>query len=437
MLNVGLFNVMLLGLSFHFSSVGYITCFNSQKYVIDALRDEDPTYKANSYIGFCIVYGSFALSSIGASTFIKLVTPRGALMIGTLFNMFYIAQFLYPITWIFYFGNFLAGVSGGIIWTAQGNFLTRNSTSENIGRNSGILWALIQSGNITGNVYMIVTINNNDFNATDRKWLFGFLTSMLIMAFLTTLLFRKSIYNLEGSLSLKKRFVKGFKLSKTRDMLLLSVSFFYNGIELSFYSGVYSSAIGHNGGFESLRETTRVSISGILIGCGEAVAGMIFGILGKKTVIWGRYPIILTGCVIHIISYILICINFPNSITKGRTTNEYSIIKSNLPLAFICSFALGFADACYVTQIYGILGSVFASEGATTFAIYRLIQCFGSVVAFAYAPIGLYAILCILIVTNIISAVCFSIAELRPTYVPHVDDMKMESREKPKKTVNT
>lgn len=31
-----------------------------------------------------------------------------------------------------------------VIWTGQGNFLTINSDSETIGRNSGVFWALLQ-----------------------------------------------------------------------------------------------------------------------------------------------------------------------------------------------------------------------------------------------------------------------------------------------------
>ena len=47
--------------------------------------------------------------------------------------------------WALYSGSVLIGVGAAVIWTAQGNFLTLNSSSDTIGRNSGIFWALFQS----------------------------------------------------------------------------------------------------------------------------------------------------------------------------------------------------------------------------------------------------------------------------------------------------
>lgn len=78
-------------------------------------------------------------------------------------------MFIYPYTWSFYAASVLVGLGAAgtpklpfylvstlfsfvnrffvcvlVLWTAQGNVLTINSTDNTIGRNSGIFWALFQ-----------------------------------------------------------------------------------------------------------------------------------------------------------------------------------------------------------------------------------------------------------------------------------------------------
>lgn len=408
----------MLGVAFHFAAVAYITCFNAQKYVIDALKEEDPNYNVDANMGFCLTYAFFALANLGASTFINHFGPRTALIAGGFINIIYIAQFLYPMSFMFYIGNCISGITGALLWTAQGNFLTRNSRTETIGRNAGILWALIQSGSITGNIYMFFAVKTNEFTKRDRLLFFGFLTGMVTLAGIGMCLLKKAVYNLEPALRLRDKIRNDLKLCLKRDMILLMISFLYNGFELSFYVGVYSSALGHTDIMDEMKDTTKVALSGMLIGAGASISGIIFGILGKRTIKWGRYPIVITGCSINVINFLLISINIPDSATAVQT-NDTAIITSNLPLAFGCSFALGFADACLATQIYGILGSVFASAGPATHAIFRFVQSIGSMIAFGYAKYCLYGDIAVLIVLNIASTICFCIVELRPTFKIH------------------
>lgn len=57
----------------------------------------------------------------------------------------FIASFLYPLTWLLYLMSALLGIAAAVMWTAQGNYLTLNSTDETMARNSGLFWALFQS----------------------------------------------------------------------------------------------------------------------------------------------------------------------------------------------------------------------------------------------------------------------------------------------------
>lgn len=147
-------------------------------------------------------------------------------------------------------------------------------------------------------------------------------------------------------------FVKAIRLFFTRDMLLLCITFLYTGtvytardfanftnvsyhfkfhwhlslflhfgtvfffsfrigFELSFYSGVYSPSIGFT---LRLGESAKqlVGLSGICIGIGEISGGVLFGLLGSRTIKYGRDPIVIGGFIVHLLSFLLIYLNLPN-----------------------------------------------------------------------------------------------------------------------------
>lgn len=103
------------------------------------------------------------------------------------------------------------------------------------------------------------------------------------------------------------------------------------------------------------------------------LGGALFGILGSKTARWGRDPIVITGYLIHILSFFLIFLNLPNNAPFGETDDK-SYIEPSAYVAMLCSFLLGFGDACYNTQIYSTLGGTFAHDSTSAFAIFKFTQ---------------------------------------------------------------
>ena len=61
---------------------------------------------------------------------------------------------LYLKNTLLYVASGLLGIGAAIIWTAQGQFLTINSDSETIARNSGIFWSILQCSLILGNTFI-------------------------------------------------------------------------------------------------------------------------------------------------------------------------------------------------------------------------------------------------------------------------------------------
>ncbi len=96
-------------------------------------------------------------------------------------------------------------------------------------------------------------------------------------------------------------FKKSLQLFTKREMILLSFTFFYTGIELSFFSGVYSTSVGSTEQLGTIAKSL-VGLSGILVGAGEVIGGALFGLLGTRTVKNGNHPMNLS---IYIHSHIL------------------------------------------------------------------------------------------------------------------------------------
>ena len=156
-----------------------------------------------------------------------------------------------------------------------------------------------------------------------------------------------------ASQSPKEVFLGSLKLMLNPQMMLLAVTFAYTGLMLTFWSGVYGTSIGFTNKFENAK--SLVGLHGILVGAGEIVGGLAFGILGKHLARFGRhYPVIL-GFVVHMGAYVIAFVNLPAN-SPIEETNESAYIEPNPYLAIFGSFLLGLGDACYNTQIYSLIG---------------------------------------------------------------------------------
>lgn len=409
MFNRSLYNIILVSLGFLLNQSAFNSILNAQEYIMDEIKNYTDTYRASGYLGNCI---SFAVLAVGNCVVPPLVSFMGArltMFVGMFLYFLFVVQFLTYIDWLFYFGCVLSGFGGALMWIAQGDFITHNSTDQTINRNTGIFWAIFQLSAIFGNLYFLLVINNDVIGKESMDTMFITMSAAAGIAALIMLMLIREMY--KGTKQKAAESIERFiKLFFTRDMLLLSITFFYTGLEFSLDGGIYGNTMAFTKNFNT-KATTLIGIAGIIIGSGEVVGGILFGLFGYKTIRWGHYPIVIFGFVMHMIALTLITLNHPNAAVSSLTTDN-AIIESNVKLAYFTCFLLGFGDSCYITQIYCLLGSVYAEQSVAAFTIFNFVRSVASSLQFAITYLGLYRLMGIMYAVCIVGTISFCVVEI-------------------------
>ncbi|XP_075025999.1 UNC93-like protein MFSD11 isoform X2 [Calonectris borealis] len=398
-----LFNVIILGVSFMFIFTAFQTCGNIAQTVITNLNNTD--FHGSGYTSMSIIYGVFSASNLLSPSVVAIVGPQLSMVVSGIFYSLYIAVFIQPATWAFYTASVFIGIAAAVLWTAQGNCLTVNSDENTIGRNSGVFWALLQSSLFFGNLYIYFAWQGKTrISESDRRTVFIALTVISLVGTVLFFLIRKqedtkapeeedsADETLGDSSSAQNKmtravaaFKKSIKLSFTKEILLLSVTTAYTGLELTFFSGVYGTCIGAVNRFGS-EEKSLIGLSGIFIGVGEILGGGIFGLLSKNNR-FGRNPVVMLGIVVHFIAFYLIFFNMPNDapIAPMEGTDDVAYMMPSKEVAIFCSFLLGLGDSCFNTQLLSILGFLYSEDSAPAFAIFKFVQSICAAVAYFYS----------------------------------------------------
>ncbi|XP_060064212.1 UNC93-like protein MFSD11 [Ylistrum balloti] len=429
--DVRLVNIILVGFAFMFLFTAFQTAGMSETAVLKSAReDSNGTFTGDGSISLGVIYAVFAAANWIAPPIVSVVGPKYTMFLGAILYFLFILSFLKPMTWALYTGSVLVGLGAAILWTAQGNFLTINSDSNTVSRNSGIFWALLQCSLLIGNIYSYYVLKGREnIDSSERFQLFAGLSGAALVGVLLFLTLRnrrntdaENLINLnssgtqsEGPLSAVKR---SFHLMKSREMRLLSVAIAYTGVELTFFSGVYGFCISNNTHFGD-DSKGLIGISGIFIGVGEILGGAMFGLFGKRTNKYGRDPIVVLGYVLHMVCFFLIFINMPSDSTFNHTSSESAatyLSPSSKDVAILCSFLLGFGDSSFNTQIYSILGFMFPEDSSPAFALFKFVQSVTAAVSFYYSThLLLHWQLLILVILGTLGTWCFCLIEWSAT----------------------
>ncbi|XP_042360472.1 UNC93-like protein MFSD11 [Plectropomus leopardus] len=428
-----LLNIIILGFGFMFMFTAFQTCGNIEQTVIKSFNNTE--FHGSGYTSMAIIYGVFSASNLIAPSVVTVIGPQLSMFFSGLLYSGYIAMFIYPYTWSFYTASVLVGIAAAVLWTAQGNVLAINSTDTTIGRNSGIFWALLQFSLFFGNLYIYCAWHGHvHITEKDRKTVFISLTVISLVGCFLFFLIRKPDPEPAASADVQAEciessstasppqpslmsqaldaFVKAFKMFGTKEMLLLSFSTGYTGLELTFYSGVYGTCIGAMTRFGQDAKSL-IGISGICIGIGEILGGGVFGMLNKCSR-FGRNPVVLLGLITHYVAFYLIFLNIASDapIAPEAGTDLKAYITPSVGVALFCSFLLGLGDSCFNTQLLSIIGFTFHDNSAPAFATFKFIQSIMAALAFFYSNyLLLHWQLLILVVVGFLGTITFFWAE--------------------------
>ncbi|XP_037891708.1 UNC93-like protein MFSD11 [Glossina fuscipes] len=424
-MDVKFLNIFLVGFGFMLLFTAFQTLANIEKTILESLKKDDASFTGDGYVSLSIIYLTFSLFNWLAPSFIASTSPRVAMVVGSLIYIFFMTTFLYPMTGLLYTASALLGFGAATLWTGQGALLARCSDSSNISRNSGIFWALLQCNMFFGNLFVYFAFRNKAHIDENTRLMVVIVLSAVGFAGVLFLIAVRRVpdnsemgdtnANMSRSAWGNARYAlqSAGKLFITRDMMLLTLTFVYTGLELSFFSGIYGPSVGFT---EKIHETPKeyVGIIGICIGIGGVTAGTVFGILGSKTARFGRNPIVITAYVIHLVAFFLIYLNLPDNAPFKETEDVSYIDPPKIWLALLCALMLGLGDGSFNTQIYSMLAGVFVKQSAAAFAIFKFTQSVAAAIAFFYAyHLGLGVQLGILVIFATFGTITFCFVELK------------------------
>lgn len=424
-------NVLQLGIGFFF----VFLAFNSQGFieesVLDSFVPSGRVTKHSGYTSLCLIYAYFTVFNFVAPFLIKLLGTRCSLVFGGCCYVLFLAGFLFVHQWFLYISSILLGLGAAVIWTAQGKYLTLNSTEQSAGKHSSLFLALSQvclsCGGLLLLAVFLLTSSSENVNANNSNsyvmesafseftvWIlygsFAVIASVgvLVLAFLPA---AKQPEAAKDETTTNLAQIKSiFRTAATTKMAALSLSCVYTGIVLSFWSSIFPTSIINTMQFRrQFNPKVLIALNGIIKGFGQPLLSLCFRCfhLQRFRPSW----LVLCGLCIHFVAFALCFLNLPNFAPLGQTA-ESAVINSNVWIALCCGFLLSFGDACWNTQIFAFLITNYPNRSAEAFALFKFYQSLlTSLLFFLSGYLLLYWHLLILCIFAVAGFIGFVIAE--------------------------
>lgn len=361
-------------------------------------------------ISLGILYLSFTFFSMVASSVVRVLGSKNALVLGTTGYWLFIAANLMPTWYTMVPASLYMGFSASIIWVGQGTYLTSTARSHArdydlhegtvIGNFNGEFWGMFASHQFVGNLVSLALLRDGSGGGTSSNTtllFIVFLCSMTLGTILMCFLHKRDSREKEtpnSSLSLCSSVVSLSRsvIAPMFDvrMLLIIPLIAYSGLQQAFVWAEFTKDI----------VTPALGVSGVggamaVYGAFDAICSLAAGRLtsGLSSITF----IVSGGAFVQFIVLLWLLLKY--SLTSRVLGIVYPLIMAAL---------WGIGDGVFNTQLSALLAILFKNDTEGAFAQLKVWQSASIAVVFFLSPyISLHAMLVLMIV-----ALCVSFAGL-------------------------
>jgi len=354
--------IIFIGLQF----LGLFTSFNTT---------QNLQTTQNKTLGFwvlSVLYITFSLSNFIAPIFISKLGISKSLAIGASGYVLFIAANIQGIPVLLIIGAICNGFGAAVLWTSQGTYVTQWSRKEDLGKNSGIFFAIFQLNQLIGNLFTGIVYQNFKDIPNLKIYIYIAFTILAAVSSATFFFLKEPPKQFTSPKSTRAKLLETFSIFKEKYMILLIAVMIYSGLSQSFFFGVYTKILGEVG------QESLIGLVMSVFGITNAVCSYSFGKLGD---IIGWKPIIILGTITALICHIVLLL--------FKTTT--------IPIIYFYLLAacLGISDASFYVTLYATIGLYFHEKESAAFAGFRFLQSTSTAI---YFSVSAYVTLPIIIV---------------------------------------
>jgi len=339
---------LVIGLQF----LGLFTSFNTT---------QNLQTTQNKTLGFWvlgILYITFSISNFLAPAIISKIGISKSLVIGATGYIMFIAANINGFPVFLIIGAIFNGFGAAILWTSQGTYVTQWSRKEDLGRNSGIFFAIFQLNQLIGNLFTGIVYQQYKDVPNLKFYIYIGFTVLAALSSIT-FFFLKEPPQTTAPKPMKLLLLETFTIFTKKKMLFLICVMIYSGLSQSFFSGVYTKILGEVG------QESLIGFVMAVFGVTNAICSFSFGKLGD---IIGWKPIIILGTITVLICHIVLLL------IKSSSLPIYSF--------FLLAACLGISDASFYVTLYATIGLYFKDRESAAFSAFRFLQSTSTAVYF-------------------------------------------------------
>ncbi|KAK9289999.1 hypothetical protein L1049_008162 [Liquidambar formosana] len=355
-----------------------------------------------------ILYLSFTFFSLVASSVVRFLGAKNALILGTTGYWLFIASNLKPTWYTMVPASLYLGFAASIIWVGQGTYLTSTARSHAkdcnlhegtvIGNFNGEFWGMFAGNQLVGNLISLALLSSGTGGTTSGTTLLFivFLCSMTLGTILMCFLHKRDGNGGKGTPDSSANFYSSVvsvlksaiaPLFDVR-MLLIIPLIAYSGLQQAFVWAEFTKYI----------VTPALGVSGVggamaVYGAFDAICSLAAGRLtsGLPTV-----TLIVSGGA-FVQAIVLLWLLLKYSVTSGVLGVIYPLLMAAI---------LGIGDGVFNTQLSALIGMLFKRDTEGAFAQLKVWQSASTAVVFFMSPyISLQAMLVIML-----TALCIAVA---------------------------